>query len=211
MGMYTGRMKAIPLFFAVLAVLLVTPSPSEGQSRPSIAHFARTNHNIGAGTISLNRSDTSLDFYTGDATISRQGNISGAILIRRFPSGSTPRAGVSRIVSTNLIHPGSKITGPLRFERSTTYTNSYTANSSTVYTLVKYSADFFLTAGGTRRQPALTSKARADITYVREVTTDEVGATSTNQWVDLNDIYAAIFGPNGVRGLLIISDPKTYY
>ena len=194
---------------AILLSCTLLTSTLLAQAYPLIEHFARTNWTIGAGTVSLNPRDTSLDFYSGSATISTNGNISGRIRVNRFPSGSSASAGVSRVVANYSIHPGSKISGPFRLDRAITYTNLGTSGRS-VYELEMYSADLFLTAGGTPKNPLIVSKTRPDITYVRR--TDYVGSrpVSVNQWFEENSIHAAIFGTNGVRGLLIISDPRVY-
>ena len=201
-------MRLAHLFVA--AFLCQVISPLSAQITPTIADFARTNWSIGAGTVALSVRNTSLDFYRGTATISPKGNISGKIEVRRFPSGSTAASGRSAVVANYVIHPTSKISGPLSLDQTLSYTNvdwSHGVPVTSLYTIKKYSADLFLSAGGTLRNPVLTSKTRADITSVRKIIP---AISETNYWMENNSIHAAIYARDGVRGLLIISDPRVY-
>jgi len=201
-------MRLAPFLLATFLFHVV--SPLSAQINPTVANFARTNWSIGAGTVALSAANTSLDFYRGTVTLSSLGNISGKIEVRRFPSGSTAASGRSAVVANYVIHPTSKISGPLSLDQTLSYTNvdwSHGVPVTSLYTIKKYSADLFLSAGGTLRNPVLTSKTRADITSVRKIIP---AISETNYWMENNSIHAAIYARDGVRGLLIISDPRVY-
>jgi hypothetical protein len=201
-------MRLAPFLLATFLFHVV--SPLSAQINPTVANFARTNWSIGAGTIALSAANTSLDFYRGTVTISSLGNISGKIEVRRFPSGSSAASRKSAVITNYIIHPTSKISGPLSLDQTLSYSDTDWSSGLPVarfYTTKTYSADLFLSAGGTLQNPVLTSKTRADLTLVRQVIP---ALAQTNNWIDYNSIYAAIYGREGVRGLLIISDPRVY-